>query len=90
MSAPYLTTALFDAETLPAGLKKEHRTKAGVWGLIRVLEGTVRLRVLSPPSELMLTPDIVGLVLPEQPHELDVDPNQPFRLQVEFYRENPV
>ena len=39
MLAPYKRTPVFDETTLPDGLRREHRTKAGVWGIIRVLEG---------------------------------------------------
>jgi tellurite resistance-related uncharacterized protein len=44
--APYKTTPVFDENTLPAALRAEHRTKPGVWGVIRVLEGELRYRVL--------------------------------------------
>ena len=59
---PYKSTPVFNENTLPAGLRKEHRTKAGVWGLIRVLEGQVKYRVLEPVSETILDPDHPGLV----------------------------
>ncbi len=42
MIAPYRSTAVFDETTLPDSLRREHRTKAGVWGVIRVLEGEAR------------------------------------------------
>lgn len=81
--APYKSTPVFDETTLPAGLRKEHRTKAGVWGVIRVLEGRVRYRVLEPASETILDPDHPGLVLPDQPHL--VEPLGTIRMRVEFY-----
>jgi len=74
---------VFDENTLPAALRKEHRTKAGVWGVIRVLEGRLRYRVLDPASETILDPDHQGLVLPDQPHF--VEPLGTMRMQVEFY-----
>ncbi|MEO7410774.1 MAG: DUF1971 domain-containing protein, partial [Sphingomicrobium sp.] len=46
MISPYKSTPVFDEKTLPAGLRKEHRTKPGVWGVIRMLEGRLRYRVL--------------------------------------------
>ena len=88
MSAPYKTTPVFDENTLPAGLRGEHRTKAGVWGVIRVLDGRIRYRVLDPFSETILDPDHPGLVLPDQPHF--VEPLGPMRMQVEFYDRAPV
>lgn len=84
---PYKSTPVFDETTLPAGLRREHRTKAGVWGVIRVLDGRVRCRVLDPDSEVILDPDHPGLVLPDQPHL--VEPLGPIRMQVEFYDRMP-
>jgi tellurite resistance-related uncharacterized protein len=82
-SAPYKSTPVFDENTLPVGLRREHRTKAGVWGVIRMLEGRVRYRVLDPISETILDADHPGLVLPDQPHL--VEPLGVIRMQVEFY-----
>lgn len=78
---------MFDENTLPAGLRKEHRTKAGVWGVIRILEGRVRYQVLDPVSDTILDPDHPGLVLPDQPHF--VEPLGVMRMQVEFYDRYP-
>jgi tellurite resistance-related uncharacterized protein len=80
--APYKRTPTFDQDSLPAGLRREHRTKAGVWALIHVLEGRLRYRILDPPSEEMLSPGMPGVVKPEQPHE--VEPVGPVRMYVEF------
>ncbi len=83
----YKRTPEFDQESVPAGLRREHRTKAGVWGLIRVLEGKLLYRILSPPREQVLTPDTPGVVHPQQPHE--VEPLGPVRFYVEFYAATP-
>ena len=72
--------------SLPA-LRREHRTKAGVWGVIRVLEGRLRYQVLEPNSEMILEPGHPGLLLPDQPHL--VEPLGPMRMQVEFYNRLP-
>lgn len=79
----YKRTPTFDQESLPAGLRKEHRTKAGVWALIHVIEGHLRYRILEPFSEQTLSTGTPGVVLPEQPHE--VEPLGPMRMFVEFY-----
>ena len=86
-SSPYKRTPIFDENTIPTGLRKEHRTKAGVWGVIRVLDGRLRYRVLDPVSETILDPELPGLVLPDQPH--CVEPLGPVRMQVEFYDHLP-
>jgi hemoglobin len=84
---PYRSTPLFDQDTLPAALRARHSTKAGVWGVIRVLEGELELTHLDPESRVTLTPDSPGLVLPEQPHF--VTPHGPMTMQVDFYDEEP-
>ncbi len=84
---PYKSTPVFDENTLPAALRKEHRTKAGVWGIIRVLEGRLRYLVLDPLSETVLDPDHPGYVLPNRPHQ--VEPLGKMRMQVEFYDHDP-
>jgi tellurite resistance-related uncharacterized protein len=86
-SQPYRTTPVFDENSLPVGLRRDHRTKAGVWGVIRVLEGEVIFTRLFPPDEERLCPGRPGLVLPDQPHF--VTPAGPMRMQVEFYDHLP-
>ena len=87
MSEPYKVTAVFDEETLPAGLRRVHSTKAGTWGLIRVLEGRLRLAFPDTGEAFQLSPQAPGLVAPEEPHL--VEPLEPFRMQVEFHRKRP-
>jgi tellurite resistance-related uncharacterized protein len=86
-SSPYKTSPVFDEDTLPAGLRREHRTKTGVWGVIRVLDGRLRYRVLDPVCEVVLDPGRPGLILPDQPHL--VEPLGPMQMQVEFYDHPP-
>lgn len=88
ISEPYRTTPVYDETSLPAGLRRDHRTKAGVWGVIRVLEGEVVFTLLDPPDEQRLTPERPGLILPDQPHF--VTPAGPMRMQVEFYDHQPI
>jgi tellurite resistance-related uncharacterized protein len=86
--APYKRTPIFDQHTMPAGLRHEHRTKAGVWAVIQVIEGRLRYRIIDPPSEQILSPEQPGVVRPEQRH--DVTPLGNVRFFVEFYaREQP-
>lgn len=85
--APYRSTPVFDSTTLPAALRDRHKTKEGVWGVIRILEGELKLNVLDPPSEMILRPGTPGLVLPGQPHL--VVPLGDMRMQVDFYDQPP-
>ncbi|HEY0084783.1 MAG TPA: DUF1971 domain-containing protein [Allosphingosinicella sp.] len=84
---PYRTTPVFDADTLPAALRRAHSTKAGVWGIVRLLEGRLRLTYEEDGRECILSPGAPGLILPEQPHR--VEPLGPMRMQVEFYDAPP-
>jgi tellurite resistance-related uncharacterized protein len=83
----YRTTPVFDEETLPAALRREHRTKPGVWGVVRVLQGELRLSFVDPPGVHILSPGKAGLLLPDQPHF--VEPVGRVRMQVEFYDRLP-
>ena len=88
MPNPYRSTPVFDQTTLPAGLRGEHRTKTGTWGVIRAIEGAVLLRFLDRQTETIVTivtPEKPGLILPEQPHS--VAPIGRMRMQVDFYHE---
>lgn len=80
---PYKKTPIFDENTVPKGLLREHRTKAGVWALVHVLEGKLRYRRGPLNIEQILTPAAPGVVQPEEPHE--VEPVGRVRFYVEFY-----
>ena len=86
-ATPYRSTPVFDQDTLPAALRARHNTKAGVWGVIRVLEGELQLTYLEPESSVVLTPARPGLVQPEQPHF--VTPRGAMRMQVDFCHHAP-
>jgi hemoglobin len=79
------STPVFTEATVPAGLLRRHRTAPDTWGLVRVLEGRLLLRVLDPPGERVLDPaHAPGVVRPGVPHE--VQPLGPVRFLVEFHR----
>lgn len=80
---PYRRTPVFDQDTLPAALRRAHRTKPGVWALIHVIEGSLRYRILEPASETVLTPQRPGVIQPDQPHE--VEPLGAMKMYVEFH-----
>ena len=84
----YSRTATFSEETLPAGLRKDHTTKAGSWGRICVEQGVLRYRVTDPrriPSQRDLTPDTKpGVVEPTIIHH--VEPVGSVRFYIEFLR----
>lgn len=87
MAEPYRSTPIFDEDTIPAALRAEHRTKTGVWGLIRVIEGELNLTYADPHAQKVLSPGNPGIVEPEQTHF--VTPLGKVRMQVDFYTEPP-
>ena len=83
--APYRQSPEFSESTVPAGLLGAHTTKAGVWGRIRVLEGSLLYRVLEPVvEEWLLRPGVDGIVEPGIEHQVEVC--GPTRFLVEFLR----
>lgn len=80
---PYKRSPIFTEETIPEPLRGRHSTKPGVWGVIRVIEGRLRYRVLAPPAERILDPDHPGIAAPAQPHE--VEPLGSVRFFIEFH-----
>lgn len=79
---PYRRTDSFTADTVPAGLLRDHKTKAGIWGLIHVVRGWVSYRVAG--TETTLTPGINGVIEPEMLHSVSLPDDAEFF--VEFWR----
>ncbi len=86
-AVPYKRTPVFDQDTLPAGLRRAHATKPGIWGVVRVIEGKLRLRFDADGSGDLLDADHPGLLPPERLHQ--VEPVGLMKMQVEFYQEQP-
>ncbi len=84
--AAYKRTPEFTAATIPAGLRKDHSTKKGVWAKIVVLEGTLRYVVDPLNATFTLEPSTPGIVIPEVLHY--IGPLGEVRFYVEFYRAN--
>ncbi|NND69704.1 MAG: DUF1971 domain-containing protein [Halioglobus sp.] len=81
----YKQTPEFDETSVPAGLLKAHQTKAGTWGKIVVLSGSLRYRILEPEvEEVVLSAGHYGVVEPTVLHE--VAPIGEVSFYVEFYR----
>ena len=85
---PYKSTPVFDAETLPEAIRKQHSTKEGTWGLLRVLEGRVTLVFIDPAREVEVTPGKPAPIPPQAVHFVKLD--GPMRMQVDFYKEPPI
>lgn len=87
MSEPYKMTPEFTEASLPDGIRGAHSTKAGTWGLLRVIEGRATLVFHAPPRRVEVAPGAPGRIDPQAEHHVETD--GPVRLRVEFYREPP-
>jgi tellurite resistance-related uncharacterized protein len=86
-SLPYRSSPVFTADTLPQALQQEHRTRRGVWGVITILEGALRYRRLDGSSPVILTPDLPGLVRPDEPHLVELI--GPVSVRIDFFDHAP-
>ena len=71
--AVYKRTPEFTEHTIPPGLLRDHSTKEGVWGLIRVLEGELVYRIVDArrqARETTLDPDRPGVIEPTVLHHI--------------------
>ena len=83
----YKQTPLFSENTVPKGLLKSHSTKEGSWGKIIVSKGKLLYRILEPEiEEIILTPDLPGIVEPTVKHE--VQPLGEVSFHVEFLKKD--
>jgi hemoglobin len=85
--APYRSTPIFTVETLPAALRRAHSTKAGVWGLLKVLKGTIVYTVEDGGERRVVHAPGTVMILPQQLHS--VEPQGEMEMQVDFYDEVP-
>lgn len=88
MAEPYQVTPVWTEHTLPDAVRGNHSTKAGVWGVLRVLEGEASLVFHDPPCVVAVAPGNPGLIPPQAVHHVETAGT--VRLQVEFYREKPL
>lgn len=77
------TAGPFDADSLPAGLRRTHLVAAHTWGLLRVLEGALVFEVeTAVPAVVPLAAGEQCAIPPGVPHALRID--GPVRLEVDF------
>jgi len=68
----YKSTPIFTELTIPKALRREHSTKPGVWGQIRILEGNLLYEVLAPEVQsFTLDSESKAFIVPEVPHRVE-------------------
>lgn len=80
----YRTTDVFDETTLPAGLRRAHTTRAGVWGRVEVLSGRLRFVMPAFAVDAVIEAGSHAIIPPEIEHH--VEPLGPVRMRVAFLR----
>lgn len=80
----YHRTATFSEHSIPGGLRREHSTKPGVWGVIHVISGILLYTVTSQRHSWILNAGQMGLVEPEIEHH--VTPLGAVSFYVEFWK----
>ena len=80
--APYKRTPVFTERSVPIALLESHSTKAGTWGLIVELEGSLTYRIIEPSiEEIRLEPGNPGVIEPTIKHELELGAGVRFYVQ---------
>lgn len=75
----YRRTATFSADTVPKALTRSHQLKRDVWGEIVVTSGSVAYVIETTPEKAFpLNERTCGVVEPEQPHHVVVQPGAQF------------
>ncbi|KAL3790074.1 hypothetical protein ACHAWO_004831 [Cyclotella atomus] len=78
--------SVFTATTIPSGLLKEHNTKKGTWGLIRVLKGQLEYKIIElEKSTHVLDKDNHGIIEPTKLHQVKALTDD-LEFVVEFWR----
>lgn len=78
---------VFKAEKIPKGLLKDHTTKQGTWGLIRVSRGTLEYTIQEPTRLVQnLVAPATGVIEPQRLHHVKALSSD-VEFVVEFYRQ---
>lgn len=78
------TTPTFTADTVPAGLLRDHKIAPGVWGRLRVLAGTVTFVSDETGESRHLSEGEAQVIEPDSLHHVVVGDDASFL--VEFHR----
>jgi tellurite resistance-related uncharacterized protein len=76
-------TAEFTAATVPPALTRDHATKAGVWGVLRVTRGRVAYRLADPDQTIEVIAGGSIVIEPEARHAVALSEDAAFF--VEFH-----
>ena len=82
---PANSSPIFTQDTLPDALQREHALAPGHWGVLNVLEGSLRfVNLETGETRTISAPDRVT-IHPRMRHHVAVD--GPVRCRIDFFRE---
>lgn len=81
----YSASPVFDDNSVPDALLKDHKVEEGVWGRLVVFEGGIHYIIAGQEDEtLSVTPSNSAIIEPDILHHVSL--TGPVNFQVEFYR----
>jgi tellurite resistance-related uncharacterized protein len=80
----YACTPDFTHHTLPADLSEDHALAEGVWGVLRVLEGTLTYIAANQPWPTIVAAGSVVIIEPQLVHRLQL--SGPTRFFIELHK----
>ena len=84
-------TEVFTENTIPDGLRKQHKTTEGVWGKLSLIEGHLKYMIFEPYNEKQLLGcEHPGIILPDVPHAVEPIGNVQFYLEFFKVAKTPV
>ena len=78
-------TPEFTESTIPEALQREHALGPGRWGVLQVLEGSLRFVDMAKGGERVLKASDRVVIHPESPHRVVV--GDVVRFRIDFFRE---
>ncbi len=79
------SSPVFTQDTLPDALQREHALAPGHWGVLNVLEGSLRFVNLETGKTRTISAPGAVTIHPRMRHHVAVD--GPVRCRIEFFRE---
>ncbi|MCY3802045.1 MAG: DUF1971 domain-containing protein [Chloroflexi bacterium] len=76
---------MFDEDTIPDALRRKHALAADRWGVLHVLEGSLRFVDLESCDERLVSAPDRLTINPEVPHRVEVDGS--VRCRIDFFRD---
>lgn len=81
----YSKSPVFNQDTIPDRLRKNHHTQEDFWAKIIVKEGELLYYIDDQPEPIRLTQDLPGVIEPKVPHRVD-PADGGVKFYIEFYK----